>query len=579
VEFWLTIHVLDDEEMYEDGYGDEMEYEEEPEDDEDNISEEDEDIEGIGPIEGLSGDHNLEVEVVMDDDDDDDDDGEGSDSDVGSEDDDARVEIIDEAGNIQEIGAEEGMEDWEDEDGEDDDDEDDDDGEEEDYEGQAQDADEEQIHDLEGMIGGGPLGELVRALGGGNPSAMEDMVERMQEEEQEELERAEIEDEEAEERMQAEYDMEDEEDDDEGEDMDDEDMFLGQGYPGDGEYLPLLRWRWREVLTSVGGPVAFGWEGEVDPPVIHRHRHAPRHAFPNPFPFFPGGRDPLGGRSNAFITSRREIIHDAEETIENMARARDQFEIDHLSPEEREALRRDGHAAARDRRDAQPQPLDPPTRIGNASPLVRQLIADRAARLAQEIALIHAAVRARIAQPSLRGIDNPAMVGRTMAQGSISIDHAARRPQIRSNNSTISDAQSPFSDSTVIVERSANSPTVPETFRYRSHRPGGGPTQGTRQIDDGQNPLLVRGGPRRPEVQRASLGSWISTMGPPGSTEVSFPLYNVPSDLKVWDAPHSGSVLGVSQLDENYIYPEICPYTDCKLPIATGLDTWGWAIR
>lgn len=328
----------DDEEMYEDGYGDEMEYEEEPEDDEDNISEEDEDIEGIGPIEGLSGDHNLEVEVVMDDDDDDDDeddDDEESDSDDDSEDDDARVEIIDEAGNIQEIGGEEGMEDWEDDDGEDDDEEDD--GEEEDYDGHTQDADEEQIHTMEAMMGGGgPLGELVRALGGGNPAAMEDMVERMEEEmQEEELERAEIEDEDAEERMGVEY-MEDEEDeDDEGDDMDDEDIFLGQGYPGD------------------AGPVAFGWEGEVDPPVTHRHRHAPRHAFGNPFPFFPGGRDPLG---------------------------------------------------------------------------------------------------------------------------------------------------------------------VPETFRYRSHRPGHPPPQ---PLSDGINPLLQRsGGPRRPEVHRATMGSWISTMGPPGAAEL-----------------------------------------------------------
>lgn len=77
-----------------------------------------------------------------------------------------------------------------------------------------------------------------------------------------------------------------------------------------------------------------------------------------------------------------------------------------------------------------------------------------------------------------------------------------------------------FHHEIVIVDSSTNFLTVPETFRYRSHRPGG--PAPTRQIDDGQNPLLVRGGgPRRPEVQRASLGSWISTVGPPGAAEVS----------------------------------------------------------
>src|SRR3954467_15811895 len=64
-----TNFFLDDEEMYEGEYDDGMDYEEDmPEDDEDNVSDEDED-EGMGPIEGLSGEHGVDVEVIMEDDD------------------------------------------------------------------------------------------------------------------------------------------------------------------------------------------------------------------------------------------------------------------------------------------------------------------------------------------------------------------------------------------------------------------------------------------------------------------------------------------------------------------------------
>jgi E3 ubiquitin-protein ligase HUWE1 len=174
--YYLLTLPDDDEEMYEGEYGDEMEYEEDgPEDDEDNISDEDEDIEGMGPIEGLSGDHGVDVEVIMedDDDDDDDDDDEGSsdddDDEHDSEDDDARVEIIDEAGNIQQLDEEDIMGEWESDD-------DGDEGEEEDYEGEAADQEEDQLHAMEAM--GGPLGHLVRALGGDEATA--DIIERME---------------------------------------------------------------------------------------------------------------------------------------------------------------------------------------------------------------------------------------------------------------------------------------------------------------------------------------------------------------------------------------------------------------
>jgi E3 ubiquitin-protein ligase HUWE1 len=172
-----VLTTADDEEMYEGEYGDEMEYEEEmDEDDEDNISDEDEEIEameGMGPIEGLSGDHGVDVEVIMEDDEDDDDDDEGSsdddDDDHDSEDDDARVEIIDEAGDIGQLG-EDDMGEWESDD-------EDDDAEEEDYEGQAADQEEQRLRAMEMDD---PLGNLVRALGGGNSEAVGDMIERLE---------------------------------------------------------------------------------------------------------------------------------------------------------------------------------------------------------------------------------------------------------------------------------------------------------------------------------------------------------------------------------------------------------------
>jgi E3 ubiquitin-protein ligase HUWE1 len=183
--------------MYDDGYGDEMEYEEDlAEDAEDNISEEDEDIEGIGHIEGLSGDHAMDVEVIMEEDDDDDeDDSDEDDDDHDSEDEDGHADIIDEVEDAQHLAEDDDLEEWESDDGDEEGDD------EEDYERHAQDEDE--IHMRQGLdatsMVDGPLGILVRALGGGEGAV--DMLERM--EEQMEAEGLEHDDEE--DRMGGEY--------------------------------------------------------------------------------------------------------------------------------------------------------------------------------------------------------------------------------------------------------------------------------------------------------------------------------------------------------------------------------------
>ncbi len=87
-----------DEEMYDDEYGEEMDYEEElPGDSGDVISDEDEEIDGAGHMEGLPGDVGMDVEVVIDEDDDDgpteEDDEDGDDSE--DMDDGDEIEIID----------------------------------------------------------------------------------------------------------------------------------------------------------------------------------------------------------------------------------------------------------------------------------------------------------------------------------------------------------------------------------------------------------------------------------------------------------------------------------------------------
>lgn len=165
--------------MYDDdGYGDEMEYEEGISiDGEENVSDEDEDVEGMGHIEGLPGDLGV-VEVTMDDDDEDDDDDDddmdedddeisdddefGSDGMDGIED---RIEIVDDEDNPVEDDDGSG---WEDETDEDEEEDDDDDDEDIDYEAEAQDLEEAHIrgieHGLEDIDGLGRIGNIMRAI-------------------------------------------------------------------------------------------------------------------------------------------------------------------------------------------------------------------------------------------------------------------------------------------------------------------------------------------------------------------------------------------------------------------------------
>lgn len=171
--------------MYEGEFDEEgLGYEEEMEegDDEDNISDEDVELEGIGHIEGLSGDHAVDVEVIMEEGDDEDDDDEPSDEDDEDEDSDdmdddeegeARVEFVDEDGDpIPLVEGDDGDE-WQSED-------DDDNEEEEDYEGRAADEEEERQH--EAHIAHGAIGQLVRAFGGDDHQGAVEILQRMEDE-------------------------------------------------------------------------------------------------------------------------------------------------------------------------------------------------------------------------------------------------------------------------------------------------------------------------------------------------------------------------------------------------------------
>ncbi|PNH45998.1 hypothetical protein VD0004_g2027 [Verticillium dahliae] len=267
----------DDEEMYDDEYGDELEYgEEEISDDGDNgiSDDDDEELGEMGEIEGLHGDPGV-VEVVMDDDDDMEDDDDEMSDDMDSQDMeemDDRVdiaeEILDEDGNpIDDDGAS----DWESES----DDEEEDDDDELDYGAEVQDLDEAHMHGL------GPeeiLDNLTRAVvmapdGEFDPEDMEGLGEHY------------IEDDRG------------DEDDDDDEDMEEDEYIYDEDYPHD-------------EAPPANVPSQLGWDTLVVEPFPHahhghRHRHA-GHRSPFPPAILAGGpRDPLGDFRSYFSRGPR----------------------------------------------------------------------------------------------------------------------------------------------------------------------------------------------------------------------------------------------------------------------------------
>ncbi|KAI1139536.1 hypothetical protein F5Y05DRAFT_411725 [Hypoxylon sp. FL0543] len=287
----------DDEEMYDDEFDDDMGYE--SEDREEDVSErdEEEDLEGMGPIEGLPGDHGV-IEVTMEDDEDEDDDMDDDDDEDGSEDDDLdsddmdetddRLEIVDDEGNPLE---DDGVSGWESDTDDDEDEDDDDEGEEIDYEAEAQDL--EEAADLRDLDDDGlsRFDNIMRAIGEEDFDRADDLNGHYMEDEDEDgnfhnrnylvpaLTR-------------------DAEDEDEEEDVDDEYAYEDD-FPNDAP------------PRDIGAP-SLGWDTLVVEPhgaILghhHRHRHGTRSPFP-PMPFMMGSRDPMNsfGDPRGFVRGNR----------------------------------------------------------------------------------------------------------------------------------------------------------------------------------------------------------------------------------------------------------------------------------
>ncbi|KAI1745403.1 hypothetical protein F4680DRAFT_465373 [Xylaria scruposa] len=268
----LLRSVDDDEEMYDDEYDDEMAYE--SEDREEDVSDrEDEDLEGMGPIEGLSGEPGV-IEVTMEDDEDVDEMDEDDEEDESDEEEDSdemddvedRIEIVDDEGNPLD---DDGASDWESEP---------DDGADEeaevDYEGEAQDLQEADIHDLDDVDGLNRFGNIMRAIGDGG---FEPIVEDLN-------------------HLNDHY-LEGEEDDEEDEDEDDldDEYAYEEEYPNDPPprdiAAPSLGWD--TLVVDHGG--MFGG----------RRRHPPIERQPVTLPFMMGQRD-LNNLADSRIRGSRD---------------------------------------------------------------------------------------------------------------------------------------------------------------------------------------------------------------------------------------------------------------------------------
>ncbi|KAI9820754.1 MAG: hypothetical protein M1827_005124 [Pycnora praestabilis] len=240
-----------DEDMYDDEYGDEMEFEEEmPGEDGDVISDEDEEIEGMEHMEGLPGDVGMDVEVVIDGDEDEDEDPTDDDEEGSEELEGEDISIVDEVNGDGENGSMEdgGEDEWQSQ--EDD----------EDFEG----GDPVDQGDISHAIHhDSSVQHLIRALGEDGGAGM---LER--------LEGGDL-DMELDPEGYMEDDMQDDEDDEEDEeDMEEDDAIYEPDYEDEEDGMPNMPW---------------GWDSD-EPPVMGRghHHHHHHHRGPSPWSIFPG---------------------------------------------------------------------------------------------------------------------------------------------------------------------------------------------------------------------------------------------------------------------------------------------------
>lgn len=257
-----------DEEMYDEEYEEGMEYEDGMERDDEVISDEDEDLGEAGPIEGLHGDAGMDVEVVIDAEDDErsDDDEDQDDSEDMDEDND--IEVIDEiTGDSENASLAEGEEEsWQDDDGEDmphfNEENDLDQG----FSQDTQDA-ESAVRDIVREFGG-PAAALQRLEGleDGQGDLAMDLEEGIGGRYMDDV-------------VGHEHDDEDEDDEDENEDdVEDEDVMFQPEYDDEEPGMP---------------EPPFGWDPDDDPGMPlprghhHHHHHHPRR-MPDLWNSFPG---------------------------------------------------------------------------------------------------------------------------------------------------------------------------------------------------------------------------------------------------------------------------------------------------
>lgn len=258
-----------DEEMYDDEYEEGMEYEEGIERDDEVISDEDEDLGEAGPIEGLHGDAGMDVEVVIDAEDEEPSDDDEDQEDSEDMDEDNEIEVIDEITGDSEnasLAETEGQdEDWQDEDGEDiarfNEENDLDQG----FSQDAQDT-ENAVRDIVRDFGG-PEAALQRLEGleDGQRDLAMDLEEGIGGRYMDDV-------------VGHEHDEEDEDDEDENEDdVDDEDVMFQPEYDDEEPGMP---------------EPPFGWDTDDDPGMPlprghHHHHHHPRR-MPDLWSSFPG---------------------------------------------------------------------------------------------------------------------------------------------------------------------------------------------------------------------------------------------------------------------------------------------------
>lgn len=257
-----------DEEMYDDEYEEGMEYEEGIERDDGVISDEDEDLGEAGPIEGLHGDAGMDVEVVIDAEDDEPSDDDEDHDDSEDMDEDNEIEVIDEiTGDSENASLAEGEdEDWQDEDGED-------------IARYNEDNDLDQGFSQDTQDAESAVRDIVREFGG--PEAALQRLEGLEESRGDlamDLEEG-IGGRYMDDVVGHEHDEEDEDDEDENEDdVDDEDVMFQPEYDDEEPGMP---------------EPPFGWDPEEDPGMPlprghhHHHHHHPRR-MPDLWSSFPG---------------------------------------------------------------------------------------------------------------------------------------------------------------------------------------------------------------------------------------------------------------------------------------------------